>query len=111
VDPNSDSIYSGDRPAGNGGFAYKEYEVDGAFCVNESTAMGALRALQSSGKVRKIKMVGFDAGRIVNRSVRSGDIDSLVVQNPYKMGYEGVKAIVNKLQGKNVPSELIRELS
>jgi ribose transport system substrate-binding protein len=81
-------------------------EVDGLFACNESTAMGALRALQSSGKARKIKMVGFDAGVLLIEALRSGDIDSLVVQNPYKMGYEGVKAIVNKLQGKEVPKRI-----
>lgn len=81
-------------------------EVDGLFACNESTAMGALRALQSSGKVRKIKMVGFDAGVLLIEALRSGDIDSLVVQNPYKMGYDGVKAIVDKLQGKNVPKRI-----
>ena len=51
-------------------------------------------------------MVGFDAGVLLIEALRSGDIDSLVVQNPYKMGYDGVKAIVDKLQGKNVPKRI-----
>jgi len=30
-------------------------------------------------------------------------IDSLVVQDPYKMGYIGVKTLVDKINGKEVP--------
>lgn len=84
----------------------KNTQVDGLFACNESTATGALRALQSSGRVGKIKMVGFDAGALCIEALRKGDIDSLVVQNPYKMGYEGVKTLVEKLQGKEVPKRI-----
>jgi ribose transport system substrate-binding protein len=77
----------------------KNAELDGLFACNESTSVGALRALQSAGRAGKIKMIGFDAGKLLIEGVRSGDIDSLVVQNPYKMGYEGVKTLVASLQG------------
>ncbi|HSE36372.1 MAG TPA: sugar ABC transporter substrate-binding protein, partial [Blastocatellia bacterium] len=32
--------------------------------------------------------------------LKAGAIDSLVLQDPFKMGYEGVKAIVDKLNGR-----------
>jgi ribose transport system substrate-binding protein len=38
--------------------------------------------------------------------VKSGELDSIVIQNPYKMGYDGVKAIVHKLQGENIPKHV-----
>ncbi len=84
----------------------KNPQLDGIFACNESTSMGALRALQSSGRAGKIKMVGFDAGVLLIQALRSGDIDSLVVQNPYKMGYEGVKTLVDKLNGKDVKKQI-----
>jgi ribose transport system substrate-binding protein len=84
----------------------KNTEVDGLFACNESTAVGALRALQSSGRAGKIKMVGFDAGVLLIEALRNGEIDSLVVQNPLKMGYEGVKTLVEKIQGKPVPKRI-----
>jgi ribose transport system substrate-binding protein len=31
-----------------------------------------------------------------------GDLDSLILQNPYKMGYEGVKTIIRHLKGEKV---------
>lgn len=81
----------------------KNAELDGLFACNESTSVGALRALQSQGRAGKIKMVGFDAGQLLIEGLKSGNIDSLVVQNPYKMGYEGVKTLIDKLDGKEVP--------
>ena len=51
-------------------------------------------------------MIGFDAGKLLIEGVKSGDIDSLVVQNPYRMGYEGVKTLVASLQGGDVPRRI-----
>ena len=48
-------------------------------------------------------MVGFDAEETLIDKLRSGVIDSLVVQDPYKMGYIGVKTLVDKINGKEVP--------
>jgi ribose transport system substrate-binding protein len=48
-------------------------------------------------------MVGFDAEDALVDGLKTGIIDSLVVQNPFKMGYEGVKAVLDKLEGKEVP--------
>ena len=78
-------------------------QLDGLFACNESTSVGALRALQSQGRTGKIKMVGFDAGQLLIDGLKAGLIDSLVVQNPYKMGYEGVKTLIDHLNGKEVP--------
>src|SRR4030042_245204 len=80
----------------------KNAELDGLFACNESTSVGALRALQSQGRAGKMKMIGFDAGGLLLEGVRSGVVDSLVVQNPYKMGYEGVRALIATLDGQKV---------
>lgn len=81
-------------------------QVDGLFACNESTSVGALRAMQGQKRAGKLKMVGFDAGKLLIEGVRSGDIDSLVVQNPTKIGYEGVKTLVEKLNGGDVPRRI-----
>jgi len=84
----------------------KNAELDGLFACNESTSVGALRALQSQGRAGKVKMIGFDAGQLLINGLREGAVDSLVVQNPYKMGYEGVKIMLDKLNGKKVPRHI-----
>jgi ribose transport system substrate-binding protein len=78
----------------------KNVDLDGLFACNESTSVGALRALQSRGRAGKMKMIGFDAGKALIDGLKEGAIDSLVVQNPYKMGYTGVQAIIATLGGK-----------
>jgi ribose transport system substrate-binding protein len=47
-------------------------------------------------------MVGFDSTKQLEASLEKGEIDSLVVQNPFKMGELGVKTIVDHKAGKQV---------
>ncbi|MEN6334209.1 MAG: substrate-binding domain-containing protein [Phycisphaerales bacterium] len=83
--------------------------VDAVFACNAVGGAGALIAMQSlqrDASARKIRMIGCDVCPTVVEGLKKGDIDSLIVQNPYKMGYEGVKAIVQHLDGKPVPKEV-----
>lgn len=75
--------------------------VAGLFASNESSAAGAAQALRSRTSM-KLKMVGFDSSAPLIADLRKGLIDSLVVQQPFKMGYESVMAAVNQLSGKPV---------
>jgi ribose transport system substrate-binding protein len=81
--------------------------ADGIFACNATTAGGALTALRrfQQGE-KKIKMVGFDAWPMVVDGLEKGDLDSLILQNPYKMGYEGVKAVIRHLQGEPVDKQV-----
>lgn len=72
----------------------------GLFASNESSAVGAAQALRA--RKSKVKMVGFDWSQSLIDDLKSGLIDSLVIQHPFKMGYESVKAAVAKLNGKQV---------
>lgn len=76
-------------------------DAAGLFASNESSAVGAAQAV----KARKsgIKMVGFDWSPTLLDDVKAGVIDSLVVQHPFKMGYESVIAAVKKLNGGTPP--------
>src|SRR5260221_12875820 len=83
----------------------KNQDLQGLFACNVSTAVGAFQALQSQ-KRTEVKMVGFDAEKALIDGLNAGKIDSLVVQNPFKMGYEGVKAIVMTIKGQPVPKKI-----
>ncbi len=76
-------------------------KVAGLFASNESSAAGASQALRARTGM-KVKMVGFDSSAPLVEDLRKGLIDSLVVQQPFKMGYESVMAAVNHLAGKEV---------
>jgi ribose transport system substrate-binding protein len=83
----------------------RNQDVQGFFACNESTAVGTLQAVLSQ-KRTEIKLVGFDGSKALLDGLRAGQIDSLVVQNPYKMGYEGVKAVVMAIKGQPVEKRI-----
>ncbi|HZS09709.1 MAG TPA: substrate-binding domain-containing protein [Blastocatellia bacterium] len=78
-------------------------DLNGLFASNESSIVGADRAVRQKGAVGKVVLVGFDATSNLVDEVKAGAIDSLVLQNPYKMGYEGVKTVVTKLNKQDPP--------
>ncbi|MEQ8762798.1 MAG: substrate-binding domain-containing protein [Planctomycetota bacterium] len=76
--------------------------ADGIFCSNESATHGMLITLQKNGLAGKVKFVGFDNSPALVQGLRDGEIDALVVQNPRRMGYESVKAVVAHIRGEEV---------
>lgn len=77
-------------------------DVQGIFTPNESSTIGMLLALQDIGKAGKIRFVGFDASAILLDAIRQHQLDGVVVQNPMRMGYLGVKTMVEHLRGAPV---------
>jgi ribose transport system substrate-binding protein len=75
-------------------------DLDGIFASNESSTIGAAQALRSRSS--KIKLVGFDWSPALLDDLNSGLVDSLVIQDPFKMGYQTVMAAVKHLQGEAV---------
>jgi ribose transport system substrate-binding protein len=73
-------------------------QADGIFCPNESTTLGMLGALEDGQLAGKVKFVGFDATPSLVDALKNKEIDVLISQDPYKMGYEGVKQCVNALR-------------
>jgi ribose transport system substrate-binding protein len=77
-------------------------KVAGVFCPNESTTFGMLLALRKVGAAGKVRFVGFDASKKLIDGLAQQHIDALVVQDPFNMGYLGVKTMVQKLRGEPV---------
>lgn len=80
--------------------------LDGIFTVNESTTFGMLRALQDAGWAGRVKFVGFDSSEVLLKALERGELQGLVLQNPFAMGYEGVRAVVRHLRGELVPRRI-----
>ncbi len=79
-------------------------EADGIFASNESATFGLLLALRQNNLAGKAKFVGFDTSPPLVEALKKGELHALIAQNPRKIGYEGVKALVAKLEGKDVPA-------
>jgi len=71
-------------------------DMNGMFASNESSTVGAARAVKDHPGV---KLVGFDSSPQLIEALKSGVIDSLVVQDPFQMGYKSMIAAVAKLKG------------
>ncbi len=74
--------------------------VDGIFTPNESSTYGMLQALRRNQLAGQVKFVGFDASEPLLEGLQQSEIHGLVVQNPFKMGYLGVKTLVQHLRGE-----------
>lgn len=81
-------------------------KLDGIFTVNESTTFGMLRTLQDAGLAGKVKFIGFDASPKLVEAMKKGEINGLVVQNPFKMGYTAVKTMSQVLKGEKVEKRI-----
>ena len=79
-----------------------EPDVKGAFAFNQLVLQGAYQALQQAGKAGQVKLVGFDLDPVSYQMVKDGKIDALVVQDPFKMGYNGLNTVITYLEGGKV---------
>ena len=77
-------------------------EVQGLFTPNESTTFGMLRALTDAGLAGQLRFVGFDTSEKLVQALEEDVLDGLVLQNPFKMGEEGVKTAVAAAKGEPV---------
>ncbi|MBV9241659.1 MAG: substrate-binding domain-containing protein, partial [Acidobacteria bacterium] len=81
-------------------------EVNGIFTPNESASVGMLLALQDIGKAGKITFVGFDATPQFVDAMKNGQMQGVVIQNPFAIGELGVKAMIDSLTGKPVEKRI-----
>jgi len=81
-------------------------DVQGIFTPNESSTAGMLLALQDINKAGKVSFVGFDSSQAFIDAMNKGELHGIVVQNPFNMGYLGVKTMVDQLLGKTVEKKI-----
>ena len=80
--------------------------LDGIFCPNESSTEGMLKVLEQNKWAGTVKFVGFDANSRLIDGLKDGHLNAIVVQNPYQIGYQGVKAAVLTLEKKPVDKRI-----
>ena len=81
-------------------------ELDALFCSSEAATVGASQAVRAREMAGKVKIMGFDASPTLQKNLREGIIDALIVQDPYNMGYRGVETVVQKLRGETPPKKI-----
>ncbi len=79
---------------------------DGVFCPNESSTYGMLVTLRKHNLAGRLKFVGFDTSAELIEALKKDELQGLVVQNPFRMGYEGVRTVLKVIQGMEVPPRI-----
>lgn len=78
----------------------------GIFATNEPACLGAMRAIEAAGKTGDIKLVAFDASEDQVAALKDGLVHALIVQNPFRMGHDGVKAAIDRIEGRPVEKRI-----
>jgi ribose transport system substrate-binding protein len=81
-------------------------DLDGMFASAEANSLGAIQALKARGLAGKVRLVTFDFSDAHVEALKDGTIDIMIVQDPYRMGYESVRTLVDKLNGKTPPKRM-----
>lgn len=74
---------------------------------NEWTSLGVGYAVQELGKGDAIRVVAFDSNIVSVGMLESGEVDALIVQNPYAMGFLAVERAYGLLHGKKPQEDVI----
>ncbi|GIP02040.1 MULTISPECIES: ribose ABC transporter substrate-binding protein RbsB [Paenibacillus] len=78
------------------------------FAHNDEMALGAIEAIQSSGK--DIMVIGFDGNDDALKSIEAGNLTATVAQQPELIGQLAVGAAKDVLQGKEVEANIAAPL-
>ncbi|MBI1790563.1 MAG: substrate-binding domain-containing protein, partial [Acidobacteria bacterium] len=81
-------------------------DLDGLFASTEPSSVGASLAIKARELAGKIKMVAFDSSEGMVEDMKGGAIDAMVVQDPFRMGYEAVKTLVDQMNGHPPPKRM-----
>ena len=77
-------------------------DLRGVFASNLIMAQGAGQAIAENKKADKIALIGFDSDDKLVGFLKDGTIYALVVQDPYRMGYDGIKTALAVSKGEKV---------
>lgn len=73
-------------------------DIKGIYAANQQGGEGAAQALNAASLGGKVHLISFDASDPLISDLQNGTVDALVVQNPFKMGFDSLKAMVNQIR-------------
>ncbi len=82
-------------------------DLDGFFCINDPSALGAIAALEIADKLDQVTIVGFDGMPEGKKAIREGKIYADPIQFPDRIGQITIQSIMKYFQGEEVESEIL----
>lgn len=77
-------------------------EINVLVGFNEWMTLGVGNALRESGKAASVRGIGFDSNVLSVGLLETGEMDALVVQNPFAIGYLGVRNAARLAAGDDI---------
>lgn len=81
--------------------------------TNENSTTGICNAVTELGKSGSVQVVGFNSSQKEIEYLKDGTLAGTIVQNPYNMGYLGVKYAISAVNGEeeNLTNQLITSVT
>jgi ribose transport system substrate-binding protein len=74
--------------------------------TNEGATVGACEAVKELGRQNAVSVIGFDSSDEEISYLEEGILNGMMVQNPYNMGYLGVRNLNKTLNGEEIENKI-----
>jgi ribose transport system substrate-binding protein len=81
-------------------------DLDAVFPINDPSALGAISAIESAGKLGKVTVVTVDGSREAIAAIKANKLHSSSAQFPRRIGKISAETIYDHLAGKPVPKDV-----
>ena len=82
-------------------------DLGGIFASSEASSIGSILAIRSRNLSGRVKLVTFDSSDTHLEALNDGTVDVMLVQDPFRLGYEAVKSLADKLGGATPAKHLV----
>ena len=89
-----------DARAGAKEMLLSDSRINVVVTFNEWTSLGVGWAIRDLNRGDRTQVVAFDSNVVSVGMLETGEVDALIVQNPYAMGYLGVETAANLINGQ-----------
>jgi ribose transport system substrate-binding protein len=81
-------------------------DIKGLIALNGTTSNGVAQVIEELNLTGKVSLVAFDCTPAEIEYIENGVIQATVIQNPFVMGYLGVKYAAMSSRGRDVPKNV-----
>jgi len=81
-------------------------QLDAVFPINDPSALGAISALESAGKLSDVTVVTVDGSQEAIKAVQAGKLLSTSAQFPKEIGRKSAEVMYTHLEGKTVEKDV-----
>ncbi len=82
-------------------------DITGIFAASEPNGNGASQVIEQKKLSGKVKIVAFDSGDKEIEALKKGSIQALIVQDPFQMGYKGVKTVLKAIKKETITEKIV----